>query len=262
MIPRIAGLIVLALTQWQSLSAAQVNYSNLPPQNAIVDSLKTDAIGNIYVAGPGDFSFSSSAFVAKIASDGVSLLYNTFVGLTPVGGQSVGVRAMAVSPDGFVYVANFFIPQPGAPCCFGTTSITRLDPSGNILQYSLSASSSATEQTFINSIQDMTTDAAGNLYATGVLGNVSADNPQSSGFTYKMDSGLNILWSATYGGSYIAVDKDGNAYVVGVSTQPIPTTPNAFQSSFAGLNDSNFPGCGTVEMACSAFPILPAHIYM
>ena len=264
MLMRIVTLALFTLIQWQHLQAAQVTYANLLPPHAVANFVKSDASGNIYVAGttPGWFT---GVFISKISSDGATLIYNQFLGVNPIGGQSVGVQALAVSPDGVAYVTSFFVAQAAAPG--SSSTITKLDPLGNILLNGPMGPASQASLNFVGYILDMAADADGNLYATGVLGSASSPptviaGNQSTGFLYKMDSNLNILWSAGYGGTHMAIDPAGNVYIVGTATAGISTTPNAFQQAFSSVNNPNFAGCGMQVNQIGAFLVPCAHQYV
>ena len=262
MIVRTAGVLCVSLWGCLAMEAAQVNYTNLLPSSASPFFVSKDSSGNIYVAGTtGEFV---GVFVAKVASDGTTLLYNTSVGALAVAGQAAGLRGLAVSPDGFAYVANYFQGSP-AGCC-PATSITKLDPSGRILFSGPVAALNAGlfSPTVADSIQAMATDAAGNLYLTGSFGHSSSspgalNNPLGTGFIYKLDPNLNTVWTiAGYGGSRIAVDDNGDAFVAGATTGNIVTTPNAFQTSYPGLDVAPGTECGSL----SNFGVPCAHQYV
>jgi hypothetical protein len=100
-------------------------------------------------------------------------------------------------------------------------------------------------------------DTSGNLYLAGLT--ESADFPTTSGafqpglpgansaFVTKMDAaGAVLLYSTYLGGNSsdygqgIAVDSTGEAYVVGLAqSSDFPVTANAFQKTFAGVDDED-----------------------
>jgi Beta-propeller repeat len=101
------------------------------------------------------------------------------------------------------------------------------------------------------------TDEAGNIYiagrtaAAGIIPVVNAFQPTSNGggsdvFVAKLDpTGTNLIYSTYLGGTGndeglgIAVDRQENAYVTGVTTSPnLPVTPGAFQTALAGGSDA------------------------
>jgi Beta-propeller repeat len=100
------------------------------------------------------------------------------------------------------------------------------------------------------------TDEAGNIYvagrttAPGVIPLVNAFQPTPGGgpdaFVAKLDpAGASLIYCTYLGGSGndeglgIAVDRQQNAYVTGVTSSPnFPVTPGAFQTTLAGGTDA------------------------
>ena len=161
--------------------------------------------------------------------------------------------AVAVGTDGAVYVLGQTSSDPfphtaviGAYDTGYGTFVTKLSPDGKTLVYS----------TFLSGLggRALAVDAAGSVYLTGETGGVlpgtSSAQPLFGGsddaFVAKLNPDGKSLAYATYlGGSDlelgrgIAVDPDGNAYVVGwTSSTNFPVTPGAAQPTIGGGYDA------------------------
>jgi hypothetical protein len=229
-----------------------------------------DAAGNAYVTGstesssfpttPGAFQTTiagaENAFVTKLNVDGTALVYSTYLG-----GRSLDFgAAIAVDAAGNAYVSgdtdsgNF----PTTPEAFQTTIagagnafVTKLNLDGTALVYSTYLGGGS-----LDAGAAIAVDAAGDAYVTGNAS--SSDFPTTPGafqttlrafqdaFVTKLNPEGTALVYSTYlggsgglgrydGGSAIAVDAGGNAYITGVaSSGDFPTTPGAFQSTPGG----------------------------
>lgn len=127
-----------------------------------------------------------------------------------------------------------------------------IDPAISYLTYVGGAESSVAGRS--------TVDAAGNVYLTGATGDGTwpatpgALLPNRGGFTpanaflTKMNAaGSSLIYSTFFGGGAgdlgvaVAVDRQGNAYVAGVTESfDFPTTPGAFRPTIPPFNVSNF----------------------
>src|SRR5207302_2803498 len=140
--------------------------------------------------------------------------------------------------------------QP-AICGYSYSVGTKLNPSGSALVYSTFLGGNGTE-----SGRGIVVDSSGNTYVTGATTSTNfpttADAFQPSfaagtcisgctdAFVTKLDPTGSTLVYSTYlggsdrdGGTGIAVDALGNAYVTGsTNSTDFPTTPGAFQASF------------------------------
>jgi Beta-propeller repeat len=224
-----------------------------------------DASGNSYMAGWTDSQNLATvnpirstpagveAFVAKLSSDGKTLLYSTYIG----GNGEDRALGIALDTAGNVYltgsttstdfpVVNAYQSQlAGGKDAF----VLKLNPSGNGLVYSTYYGGHG------NDIGNgIAINVSGNAYITGET--LSADLPlyapyQSSShglteiFVAKFLSGGNGLVYSTYiggrgdeRGTAIAVDAAGAAYVTGSTTSPDFTTLSAFQPNFGGIQDA------------------------
>jgi len=102
---------------------------------------------------------------------------------------------------------------------------------------------------------DIAVDAAGNAYVTGkststhfptTTGAYDTHTDGSDAFVTKIAPDGSIIYSTFLGGSSgasgkgIAVDMDGNAYVMGATAGDFPTTTDSFQTNYAGGNNDLF----------------------
>ncbi|MBD2412255.1 hypothetical protein FACHB389_29560 [Nostoc calcicola FACHB-389] len=197
-------------------------------------SIAADGSGNTYVTGAfnGTATFGnttltstsfgySDVFVAKLDSNKNVLWAQKLGGtLTDFG------LGISVDEAGNIYATGSF----SGTATFGSTTltsagnedgfITKLDSNGNVLWAQKLGSTSS------GSGIGITTDAIGNIYATGALNanldiNNSTSLSTSDTFIRKLDRNGNILWTKNLGGISpdsgfgITNDKDGNTYVSG-----------------------------------------------
>jgi len=225
-------------------------------------AIATDEAGNAYVTGIAssvDFPIVNAfqqnltgftnAFVTKIAADGSSLLYSTYLGGSGVD-QGLGI---AVDSAGNAYVAGYTgstdFPtvnalQPvsgGLPDAF----VASLTPDGSALRYSTYLGGSGAD-----GASGIAVDGAGNAYVTGYTR--SADFPTANAlqpalrgsqnaFVAKLaPDGSALVYSTYLGGSTgdsataIAVDPDSNAYVTGTAYSSDFPAVNALQPALRG----------------------------
>ena len=231
-------------------------------------SVAVDASGSAYVVGQtrsADFPVSAGAvitgyaggthdvFVAKLAADGRSLIYATFLG----GGDSDLGKQVAVDAGGNVYVvgdtsSTDFPATAGAmfPTHSGVNSdsfVASLNGDGTQLRFS----------TFLggNNYENMAAIALapdGDLVVTGRTQSADffvtpdAYDPLHRGgwevfVTRFAGDGSDVRFSTFLGGNRddgpadLAVDGDGNIYVGGYTwSSAFPTTPGAFDTTFNG----------------------------
>jgi hypothetical protein len=239
--------------------------------------IAVDEDGCAYVTGltaslnfpttPGAFqpanAGSEDAFVTKLNRRGTAVLYSTYLGGS---GSDAGLlpatffAGIAVDEDGNAYLTGpttspDFPTTPGAfqLALAGPidTFVTKLNHRGSALLYSTYLGGSSFEVG-----RNIALDRGGNAYVTGSTG--SLDFPTTAGvfqpafgggandaFVTKLNSrGTALVYSTYLGGSSfdpsrgMAVDKKGNAYIGGTTASPdFPTTPDAFQPAFAGVQD-------------------------
>ncbi|UCG61776.1 MAG: SBBP repeat-containing protein, partial [Candidatus Zixiibacteriota bacterium] len=171
-------------------------------------------------------------FVAKLSSDGGSLLYSTYLG----GDARDDAYHIVVDETGAMYIAGFtassnfptfnpFQTDQGGDDAF----VTKLSSGGNSLVYSTYLGGSGQE----GAAHGLAVDASGAAYVVGFTYSTdfptldayqNANNGAPDAFVSKLSSAGNSLVYSTYlGGSLadygygIAVDASGEAYVTGTT---------------------------------------------
>ena len=213
---------------------------------------------------------ATDAVVVKVALDGSSLVYSTYLG---------GSGDEDVSDGRFDDSGNAYVPGVTSSLDFPTTPgalqsrfaggpedgyLTVLNPTGSGLLYSTYFGGSGDD-----AMGGVRPDACGNVYFVGVTNSTdlptSKDALQSSYGGGKSDAfvghlelrGSHLLYSSYFGGSGddgadgqgVNLDGFGNLYVVGSTTSTdLFVTPNAFQRVEAGGQDGfafklSFPPC-------------------
>ncbi len=225
-----------------------------------VDGARRPVTGRFVQRGKDEVGFEVAAYdtAQPLVLDPV-LTYSTYLGGS--GGESAW--AVAVDASGYVYLtgvtssSNFPI-TPGAydpSRSSGDAFVTKLDVSGTALIYSTFLGGSSNDDG-----RGIAVDGAGNTYITGVTS--SFDFPTTLGafdtsrggtqdaFVTKLNPTGSALVYSTYlggssgtveGGSDVAVDSAGNAYVVGTAySSDFPTTPGAYDTSYdtGGVGDA------------------------
>lgn len=231
--------------------------NNTQPQSIALDSQ-----GNIFIGGttfasdyPTKNAFQSSnggytdAFITKLNPTGESIVYSTYLG----GSGFDGGSAVAVDQSGQAYLAGGvgsldFPTTPGAfmttcPSSFScnTPFVAKFSPDGHLLYSTLTGGSN-------NAASGLAVDSYGGAYIVGTAASndmpvVNAFEPNFPGFLctscntaflQKLNpDGSALVYSTYFGGTGtggvpfttgngVAVDKDGDAYIVG-STASIPT---------------------------------------
>jgi len=237
-------------------------------------AIAVDSAGNAYVTGrtsssnfptasplqPTCASCSSgreNAFVTKLNATGSALLYSTYLG----GSGSDFGNGIAVDSTGNAYVtggtssSNFptiaAFQATCASCGSGQENafVTKLNATGSALLYSTYLGGTGGD--FGSGIA---VDTVGNAYVTGGASssNFPTKNPLQlnlgggqDAFVTKLDPiGSALVYStflggsASDGGSGIAVDAGGNAYVTGSTTSSNFPTKNALQPTPGGSDDA------------------------
>jgi hypothetical protein len=225
-------------------------------------AIAVDAAGDAYVTGlvyssdfpttAGAFQTSrrgtNNAFVTKLNATGTALVYSTYLG----GNSDDRGHAIAVDAAG-----NAFVTGLTNSSSFPTTAgafqrsnkgyynafVTKLNATGSALVYSTYLGGNGYDYGI-----SVAVDAGDNAYLTGST--TSSSFPTTLGafqtnwggaFVTKLNAtGTGLVYS-TYlgggddGGSGIAVDANGNAYVTGATgSSNFPTTAGAFQRSIKG----------------------------
>jgi len=194
------------------------------------------------------------AFIAKIAADGASLVYLTYLG----GELTDYVNAIAVDAAG-----NAYLTGTTSSTTFPVTLLAYRSKPGSGFVTKLSADGSALLfSTYFDGVQGeaITFDASGNVYVAGGADGAKFDTTpgafQSKGylghgdaFVFKLNPyGTRLLYSTLVGGTFddwatsLAVDQQGNAYIAGITASvpayahlagpegftPFPTKPGAY----------------------------------
>jgi uncharacterized protein (TIGR03437 family) len=251
---------------------ALVYLTYLGSSNCGGTGISVDGQGNAWIAGwigsadlpvtPGAFQSTpkfnpdsmGGGFVLKLNAAGSHVLYASYFGGSS--GANL-INAQALDSAGSLYVggntgsADFpvtsgrFQTDPGEARP-STGFLAKFDRDGK-LAYStyLHGSSGST-----TSIASIAVDASGNAYATGVhtggslpvtagAFQTSAGSPASTAFAAKLDATGAKLVYCTYlnaaspgGGSAIAVDPQGNAFVGGIIDATIPGALGSLSSGF------------------------------
>jgi hypothetical protein len=226
-------------------------------------AVATDAAGNIYVTGSTastDFPTASSiysanaggtdAFVMKLAPDGASLVYATYLG----GTANDAANGIAVSAAGSAYVAGVtsssdFPAVNQAQTWNGGKDafVTRLSADGGSVVFSTYLGGSGNDDAHSIAI-----DGAGAAYVTGPTTSstfplLNAFRTTAGGsFITKLSAGGTLVYSTYFGDAddtaqfvprrvnlhAIAVDGSGAAYVGGDARgATVPATPGAYRTT-------------------------------
>ena len=175
--------------------------------------IAADNLGNVYIIGNNNWGFSTSdIYLVRYNAAGLQtggILYNS-----PYNNADQAV-AVATDVSGNVYVA-------------GTVSVNASTSDIVVIKYNSSMTQQwvtifNTPENYIDDVNAMKLDAAGNIYLTGsiVKGAFEYDY-----LTVKLNSSGTVMWHATYNGTAngidiandIAVDASGNVFVTGAST--------------------------------------------
>ncbi len=213
------------------------------------------AISRIY--NSGSRSGAGDAFVAKLSSDGSSLLYSTFLG----GERGDYGLSITLDAEKNIYVAgvtnswNFPITKgalkENLEYYYPTNGfITKISPDGGRLIYSTFFGGSSDDSCY-----SITVDKKGYAYVTGVA--TSSDFPitenafdkgrggDSDAFISKLSpDGSTLIYSTFLGGSKsddgisITVDEGECPYILGETESPdFPTTENVWSRNLKGNGD-------------------------
>jgi uncharacterized protein (TIGR03437 family) len=243
-----------------------------------VTLMTTDAAGNVYLVGETSsddlptrggaqpvrsvdnpstcIDGCTDAFVIKLNAADNSVAFATYLGgkLPDFG------FGLAVANDGSVYLTGWTesLDFPTTRGAVGSVLggrrdafVARLSADGSTLLYSTLLGGLDSDRGFYVAV-----DAAGNAYVTGRTQSndfptvqpfqVGLGNPfDVDGFVTKLNPyGTELLYSTYLGGSdvdqanAIAVDAEGNAYIVGETiSADFPTTPGAYQTELSGGSD-------------------------
>lgn len=216
---------------------------------------RRDVEARYALLGDGRVGFEVGSYDRSVALiiDPV-LEYSTFLGGN--GTQEEG-QSIAVDSTGSAYVAGYTHstdfpmanPAQGTNRGFSDVFITKLNPAGSALVYSTYLGGNSSE-----GCGGIAVDSTGSAYLTGGTNssNFPTVNPIQStirsspdAFVAKLNPAGSALVYSTYlggnradGGSSIAVDVTGNAYVTGFTESTDFPLANAFQNAFHGPADA------------------------
>jgi uncharacterized protein (TIGR03437 family) len=247
----------------------KLSYSTLLGGNGVESSygVTVDSSGSAYVTG---FTFSTTfpvvsgyqraagpglfdAFISKLNPTGTALTYSTY--LSGSDGATAG-KTIAVDSSGNAYVggatvSTSFPTTPGAlqtstrdTCCVDAF-LLKLSPNGSKLVFSTYITGSKDDD-----VTALKVDAQGAVYAVGATES-STSFPTKAGsfqttnaggadaFALKLDpTGASLAYSTFLGGSSgdggtgVAVDSTGNAYIAGwTESSGFPKTSGAWQAA-------------------------------
>ena len=236
------GLDIAVDKKGQAYVAGQTVSTDFPIKNAPQPT---------FGGGFGDFG---DAFVAQLTADGKALRYATYLG----GNRFDQARGIAVDKRGQAYVtgptesSNFPTVNALQPTLDGVQNafVAQLTADGTMLRYSTYLGGGGSDFG-----SDIAVDERGQAYVVGFTSSndfptVRAMQPDLGGgsdaFVAKFTADGDTLRYATYlggsnsdGGSGIAVDQRGRAYVTGDTQSTDFPTENALQPTFGGgVNDA------------------------
>jgi hypothetical protein len=206
------------------------------------------------------------AFVTKLNAAGTALVYSTYLGGT---GTDISY-GIAVDTGGQAYVTGQTnTPGSGFPGTAGSSIqsthaggpwdafVTKLNAAGTALFYSTYLGGSGDDQG-----KGIALDSAGNAFVAGTTTTAGSGFPGTAGspvqstngggfdaFVTKLNTAGTALVSSTYlggsgtdGGSRIAVDTAGQAYVTGQTNTAGSGFPGTAASSIQGTNAGDYDG--------------------
>jgi len=219
--------------------------SNFPTKNAFQPG------GPTMLCGPFEDEPCPDAFVTKLNPRGSDLVYSTFLG----GSDFDEGKGIAVDAAGNAYVTGLTLSDnfPTTPGSFQplkpsvdrldtSAFVTKLNPEGSTLGYSTYLGGKAgSDGSFAIAV-----DSTGSAYVAGFQGSLdfprtpdAFEPTQSGGFFSKLNpegSDLVFSTSLTREPDGIALDSADDIYIVGTTTsRDLPTTPGAFQTTYAGV---------------------------
>lgn len=235
-------------------------------------SIAVDAQGRAVVAGftgSTDFAWTNAlqtnflggaydGFVTRFSPDGSTKLFSTYLG----GNGNDSVLRVALGGDASIYLTGFTastdFPTLNAVSAtnngIGDVFVTKLEPSGTNIAYSTYVGGADIEEGW-----GMAVDPMGSAYVVGETFSTTFLTPNASratnagvadAFILKLaTNGAAVEFSTLLGGSAldygfsIALDGDGNAYVVGQTSStnfPIVPFTDGVQNAFGGGADDGF----------------------
>jgi hypothetical protein len=255
-------------------AADQFFYSSLVGGSGLEGgvSIAADTAGNAYITGKTSSSDyptvgaaqpvygggDSDAFISKLAADGKSLVYSTFLG----GGATENANAqsgISVDAAGNAYVAgetqstdfptvNALRTTKNGPASSSDGFVAKLDPAGVNFVYATYLGGSSDDSAF-----GIKADQAGNAYVTGRTKSASFTGSgvtrpttvTADAFVAKLNATGSAISYLTFvggitgdeSGNAIVVDPSGNAVIAGSAGEGVPTV-NSVQSFSRGGGDA------------------------
>jgi PKD repeat protein len=241
----------LGSAQWDSAGAVEVDDEGYLYISGDTDGSDFPTTAGSYQENHNNFR---DIFVMKMAADGATLVWSTFIG----GTDSDTSSDLALDAFGNVYVcgSSFSDNYPTTPGAFQTKTsghgdavVSKLNPSGSRLLASTLVGGFWEDPAYSIAVDD-----SGNMYITGYT--QSVDFPTTNGshdveadqfdaFVTKINSTATDLVYSTYlGGSgqdmgdSIVLDDNGSVYVVGNTwSTDFPVSNDAFRIKSAGSAD-------------------------
>jgi hypothetical protein len=224
----------------------------------ILEDVARDAAGNIYVMGTtfqNDIDYGD-LWLAKFSPDGQQLIYQRIVGGTRI---DYGY-ALAVDAAGNATIAgiatSFDYPllnpiQSQHNLGIYDVVMTKFNPQGTMIFSTYLGGNG------VDYAERLQTDALGNIYLTGRTDSSNwpttagafqqAHRGRDDGYVTKISpNGSSILWSTYLGGLFadtandLALDAQGNVYIIGHTVSPDFPTLNPFQADLADSSGDVF----------------------
>jgi hypothetical protein len=197
---------------------------------------------------PNTNSGGFDVFVTKLAANGLSLVYSSYIGGS--GDDSGNAIALDAAGDAFVAggTSSSDFPTAGTPLQKASGGgldafVFELNPGGTALTYSTYVGGTGSDVA-----NGLAVDSSGNAYLVGSTGSANFPtlnpiqkqlNGTANGFVTKLNaSGSALVYSTWLGGgtgdfaSAVAVDSSGNAYVTGgTASTHFPVTNGAYQAA-------------------------------
>lgn len=237
--------------------------------NDFANGIAIDAEGNAYITGAtSSFNYPTTAgafqpirggfdldiIVTKLNPAGTGLAYSTFI-ISEFEDEGYSI---AVDAEGKAYVGGFtgglFFPVTSNAFqrfCDFDGFVTKFNPAGSRVEYSTCLGGSRLDE-----VRGLAIDGSGTAYMTGFTRSlnfpVTQDNPlircgsAEDAFAARLnDAGSDLVFSGCLGGDRtdvgrgIALDSDGNAYVIGdTDSSDFPVTPDAISGVRQGGIDA------------------------
>ena len=257
---KLSLLVIAASAMLSAASSPTATLAHLP--NSLVNAVKADAAGNIYIAGSQGTPALAHAFVAKLNPAG-NILYSTSL----AGTNNDSAVAIDLDSTGAAYILGQTLSpdfpvtpgalQPTLQAVSGQGFVAKVDPTGKVVYATYIGGSS---EIFPRGF-GLAVDSAGDAIVSGQsIGGVFPSTPgapitstdTNAFFVMKLDPTGGELLAAVRGvGGRIALDAQGSVYVAGIKLNTptsIPITSGAFQTTF------QLQGCGgdaQLAIACS-----------